>query len=238
MRTTKSVGALFTDNKHSIIFADNGLQSVLQVNATWLAGKLGKPVFDLFGFTITEYIEFLEQYVVDDRIAKTALDLQVGNGQVIPTVITGVVNTNAENDIMGIDYRVHATSTATAPINVNTMEDSIVQEILCFYFKRQLEGLYQIATEWGGRQLGNYLNRVINETAAYNTWDIVMDANNISISVHNVAQGAYLGLMTKAGSYMSTCIGSKLVQRQIVAVNKEVNPTTFDYIDQNWSKNI
>lgn len=231
------IGTLFTDEHHSIIFIDKALQAQLGLTQESVGRILGMPVHSLFGFTMAQYQNFLDQYIKSDAQQEINLDLIGQDGNPIPSTVMGVLNIDSQSNLMGVDYRIKPNSSFTAPI-VSTLSDPLVNEILRFYFKRQMEVLYETATMWAGKRVGTYLNKVVNDTSQLNGWGVEMDANKITLSDDIQSVDIYLGLLAKAAVYMSSLIGERLVHKQIDAVNDNTNAMTFDYIDRNWFRTL
>jgi len=231
-----SSGNIFTNEHHQIIFMDNVLQMFLGQTTGWVGKILGTPINELFGLTFSQYLELVNNYEVDGHINNISLDLIGEDGQGVSSLVTGVINRDDQNRQMGVDYHIEVISTSVAPVNVQPVSDTIIDEVVRFYFKRQMETLYETTVMWGGIRLGDYLNKIINETSQQNNWHIVMDAEKVKIAGGAISLDTYIGLMAKASAYISSLIGSKLVHREIEAVNDKANPTTFEHIDRDWYK--
>lgn len=229
-------GNIFTNEHHQIIYIDKTLQVLLGQTQDWIGKTLGTPVNDLFGLSLSRYQELLRNYQADGRFDNVSLELVAEDGQRISSLVTGVINRDEQNRQMGVDYHIEVIATSTAPLNVQAVSDTIIDEVVRFYFKRQMEALYETTVMWGGIRLGDYLNKIINETSQENNWHIVMTTEKISIEEGAISVDAYIGLMAKASAYISSLIGSQLVHREIEAVNDKTNATTFEHIDRDWYK--
>lgn len=234
----QKIGTLFTDEHHQIIFMDDVLQSELSITKETVGRILGTPVYNLFGFTLAEYQKFLEQYIRLDTSEEVNLDIITKDGNVIPSIVVGILNLDAHNNMMGVDYRIQPTSDFVVPLNVNKANDPLIDEMLQIYFKQQMERLYTTTVDWGGKRLGSYLNTIINETSQNNNWGIEMSESQVHLPASVQLIDVYLGLLVKASTYISSIIGAKLVHKQIEAVNEETNTLTFAHIDRYWFKNI
>ena len=126
----QKIGTLFTDEHHQIIFMDDVLQSELNVTKETVGRILGTPVYNLFGFTLAEYQKFLEQYIRLDTSEEVNLDIITKDGNVIPSIVVGILNLDAHNNMMGVDYRIQPASDFVVPLNVNKANDPLI-DVVC-----------------------------------------------------------------------------------------------------------
>jgi hypothetical protein len=231
-----TVGALFTDEFHNIIFMDHHLRQILNDQDDLLPELLGTPVHTIFGFSKKQYDEFLARYRVSNSIPPTPLDLYPQIGEHVPVVLQGTINLDDRQKFMGVDYQIESASKFVAPIHVGELSDPLIAEIMRMYCKNQLAGLFALAVEWGGAKSGQFLNRLVNETASQHGWQIQMQHEQVTIASQDVSEDEYYAILSKAAAYVAHLFGPKLVEKQIHVVNSHTNPKTFDYFDGNWFK--
>lgn len=227
-------GHLFTNTEHSIIYISSELQNILGGDSIWSAKVIGTPINELFKLDTKQYKNFVDKYILGEISQEVPLDIWMPENQRISTTISGNLQTNPQNKMMGIDYQIKKSSKFDAPVIIQEVDDELVLELKNFYLKRQLEGLYTFCIQWGGSQLGQYLNNVINQTAQDHGWGVEMFAEKVTLKNETLSADAHLALMIKAASYMSSTLGKTLVHKQINSVNEKTNENIFQYINRDW----
>lgn len=227
-------GHLFTNTEHSIIYVSDELPSLLGGDSIWLTKVIGTQIYDLFRLNLKQYKDFIDKYISSDLPQEIPIEIWMPENQRISTTISGNLQINPQNKLMGIDYQIKKSSKFNAPVIIQEVDDELVLELKNFYLKRQLEGLHAFCIQWGGSQLGQYLNNVINQTAQDYGWSVEMLAEKVTLKNETLSADAHLALMVKAASYMSSTLGKNLVHKQIKSVNEKTNENIFQYIKRDW----
>lgn len=232
---TQHSGVLFANANHHLIFLNKTLKQMLNLPDTPVSLFIGKPVHEILGMSVSEYESLATRIINLGRVDDLSVEIQSRSGEKLSVVAQGMINKDNNGKLVGIDYQFHMADagqiadTTIAPLSVD-----MAHEIVRFYFKRQMEGLYEVMMQWGGKQFGSLLNDVFNETARVQQWRISMADEKISDSDSLMRLDMYLGLLYKSASYVSKVLGTAVMQKQIKKVNDQTNPTTFDYIEKDW----
>jgi len=238
MATTR--GVVFADAQQRTIFVDTNLQKMLLISEAELGHFIGEPVHKLLGIAAETYNDITKQLQHSQQIDTESLELQDQEGNLLNVSVDFTVSRNIFGNLMGIDLIIYDIFQATAITedSVSVISSRIAEEVVRYYFKRQIEGLYEIMTHVGGKRLGQYLVTAINSTADQNGWDVEASDSTIHIRSDTLPFDAYQGLLFKAASYASTAIGRKIVSKRIAQIDKQANPKTFEYIQQNWFQQL
>jgi hypothetical protein len=236
MNMAPTRGVLFADAQQRTIFVDTNLQKMLFISETDLGYFIGEPVHKLLGITTEIYNDLTRRLQKAQQVDMENLELRDQDGNLLTVSVDCTANRDASGNLMGIDLTINNTLQATDTVDnsISVISSKMAEELVRYYFKRQLEGLYEIMTHVGGKRLGQYLVKSINTTADQNGWNLEMSDSTIHIRSERLSFDAYQGLLFKAASYASTAIGSKIVGKRIAQVDERANPKTFDYIQQDW----
>ena len=90
------------------------------------------------------------------------------------------------------------------------------------YFSSQLDAIRVLLVRLGGKNLGKTLERIINETAERNEWDVIVNESQINIDILPEETYTYNALLVKAITYASSVIGAAMVEKQMKAVNEQM----------------
>jgi hypothetical protein len=233
-------GVAFADAQHRTIFADTRLQKMLNIPEADLGQFIGEPVHMLLGITSEAYNELTQAIQQAQQFSKDDLNLQNQSGDSLKVSVEWSVNKDANGNIMGLDFTFYqaAQISVTSDDSESTLSSEMAEEVLRYYFKRQIEGLYKVMTQVGGARLWQYLETAINATAEKNRWDVIINGNSVIINTDKLPFDAYQGLLFKAASYASTAVGNRLVKKRIAEIDAQSNPKTFEYIQSNWFEKL
>jgi hypothetical protein len=235
MDTINKRGVVFADNQHRTIFADSGLQNLLLISKESLADLIGEPVHKLFGISSEIYKEIVKEPQKVQQSKIDSLELRDKSGNSVLVNLNYTVSKDAKGKLMGIDFTVYqAMNIPTANASVATIPDEMIEEVIRFYFKRQVESLHEVMTQIGGRGLWQYIETAINTTAAENDWAIVVNGKDIVLKTATLPLDAYRGLLFKAASYAVSAIGKNLVKKRFDKVDEQSNPIIFEHIPKDW----
>lgn len=231
-------GVLFSNEDHNIIFLNKTLQMMLDFPETSISTFVGEPAHSVLGLSSEAYHNLVQQIVTQGQLIDEPIELKKQNGESISTITAGVLNTDDKGKVISIDYTFQAVDEALLTNVSDSLSVDLVQEVVRFYFKRQLEGFYDIMTKIGGKKLGMLLNDVVNTTAQQQNWKVQMDGNTITDDANILRLDTYHGLLNKAASTVKKVVGKSVMQKQVNKVNKKSNPMTFDYIDEDWHEKL
>ncbi len=232
-------GLLFSNADHKIIFLDKTLQAMLNFPEQAVSHFIGEPAFKILGLSEEQYRGIAEKVVNSGSLDAIPLELTNQQGEKVQIVAKGVSNTDNKGELISIDY-IFTSEDATiiSRSAANSLPVDLAHEVVRFYFKRQLEGLYSTMKNWGGNKLGELFNRVINNTAQTHGWDVSMDRDKVSDSSDAMRFDVYHALLNQAAATVKKVLGEAALHKQIEKVDKKANPMTFDYIDRDWYKKL
>jgi hypothetical protein len=235
-----ATGVLFSNANHNVIFLNKTLQTMLKYPESAMSVLIGKPVHEILGISEEQYQQFARQVIAHGKVNELPVELQSHAGQTLTMLAEGITNKGVDGTFIGIDYSfreavgIQTTVSGTA----NAIPIELAHEVVRFYFKRQMEGLYQTMTNMGGNKLGNLLNEVVNTTAQRQQWNVSMTGNKITDDADSLTMDAYEGILYKAAAYVRKVLGETILTKQVEKVNQKTNPTTFDYIASDWHKKL
>lgn len=233
-------GVMFTSSSHRVIFMNETLQKMLKYPETELSALIGKPAFEILGLTNETYQQIIEQIISKKKVDKQALELYTQSGEAVNILIQGEANTDVSGGFAGFDYMFYATDVQVESVGADVEETNqdMIQEVIRYYFKRQLEGLDELMMLWGGQKFSLYLNNVVNKTAKQHGWTITMEGNKITVNPTMTHMEAYHGLLYKAAAYVMEVLGDTVVHKQVEHINDKTNLSTFDHIERDWVKHL
>jgi PAS domain-containing protein len=234
-------GAMFTSSSHRVIFINETLQKMLKYPDTALSTMIGKPAFEILGLAHETYQQIIEQIGIEGKVNEQPLELYTQSGDILSVLLHGEANTDVGGGFAGIDYMFHPTEEQVVSSETEVDEvvpDNMIQEVMRYYFKRQLEGLDELMILWGGEKFSLYLHHVVNNTAQQHGWAVAMENNKIIVDTEMTLVEAYHGLLYKAAAYVKEALGDGIVHKQVEHINDKTNPSTFDYIERDWLKRL
>lgn len=235
----RSNGLLFSNADHKVIFLNKTLQVMLNYPEKAVSHFIGEPAHKILGISHEQYKIIAKQVLSSGNLDSIALELTNQTGEKVQITARGVSNKDNKGELISIDYTFVSEDIVQISASPRTaLSVDLVHEVVRFYFKRQLEGLYSAMKNWGGNRLAELFNNIINGTAKTHNWDLSMDGEKIIDNSDTMRFDSYYALLVTAAATVKKVLGDTVMCKQVEKVNKKANPMTFDYIDQDWYKKI
>ena len=235
MDTTNNQGVVFADHQHRTIFADNGLQKMLSIPKGRLEEFIGEPVHKLFGISSQTYNEIIKE----SQPKLDNIELHDKSGKSVLVNLDYTVSKDAQDKLMGIDFTVRQSlGHVESDEALASIPDEMLEEVIRFYFKRQIESLFEVMSQIGGYGLWQYIEDAINESADKNGWAIAINGQDINIKTVSLPIDAYQGLLFKAATYSAKAIGKHLVKKVVDKVDQQSNSIVFEHIAKDWFEQL
>lgn len=232
-------GLLFSNANHRVIFINKTLQAMLNFPEKAASHFIGEPAHKILGISEAQYKIIARQVLNAGNLNSIPLELTNQLGEKVQITARGVSHKDNKGELISIDYTFidPDLSDVSSPPGTD-LSVYLVHEVVRFYFKRQLEGLYSAMKNWGGNRLAELFNNIINGTAKTHNWDLSMDGDKITDNSDTMRFDSYYALLVTAAATVKKVLGDTVMSKQVETVNKKTNPMTFDYIDQDWYKKI
>jgi hypothetical protein len=233
-------GILFSNAKHQVIFLNKTLQMMLNYPESAITFFVGKPVHEILGIREDQYQTIAKQIIEQGQVENLPIELSDQSNQKLRVIAKGTLNKDNKGEMIGIDYTFYEELEGSNKVvgKASSIPSELAHEVVRFYFKRQLEGMYQVTTNIGGRKLGDLLNEVINTTAQQQQWNITMQGDKITDDPTSLTIESYEGLLFKVASYVSKVLGQSIMIKQVEKVNAKTNPMTFEFVAAHWYKQL
>lgn len=226
---------LMTNMLGRVIFVDNQCLRILKRKQSDARNIIGKPIHEVLGSnekTLTHLIEDVGNYGKVDDIH---IEIKDSEGNVRTATFSAVATRDDDGKYVGADI---ALEVITEIGEMNTEEMSSVRKpadtqeenLLEDYFKSQIESLYKLMLNWGGRRVSHNLEDIINETGQRNVWSVSMRDGVVTVQLDRSDIDVYQALLARAMSYASSIIGKKLVLKEMEQVNKKTDPAILEFI--------
>jgi len=108
-------------------------------------------------------------------------------------------------------------------------------QILKTYFLEQINLLYSLVQQFSGGKMADTLLMHLQQVARRNNWQFSYDGHNITIPEEyqgQVMAGLFAGLLLEAKNFVADRTSLKMVEQEMVNLDKSLGQDTLRYVDQ------
>lgn len=230
-------GLMMTNMLGQVIFIDGNGLKLLKRHHHEARTIIGKGLAEVLGVAAEEVQHFIQEVNKSGRVDQLPLQVKDAHGATINVHCTGVATYDDKKQLVGIDVTLHPVASAGQMllIDFETMEehlDSTEESAIETYFRSQMRTLRELLVQWGGRRVGENLEAIINETAQRNVWAVTMRGGDLSLHLRRTDVDVYRALSAKAIAYAYSVIGQKIVDRELEANDKRVDPRILAFVKE------
>jgi serine/threonine protein kinase len=227
---------LMTNVLGHVIFVDNQCLNLLKRHQHEARNIMGKPIHEVLGASTPLTKQLMDAIRAKGQVDSIELEITDSRGHLQPVICSGLATLDDRDEFVGADITLlplpkapdapPSSKFATAQPFINTQESSYLQA----YFISQIEALYQLAANWGGKRVANHFESIINETGRRNVWTVHMEKGKIEVELKQSDIDMYKALLARGLGYAAHILGKKQVIKEMEYVNKNTPPYVLSFV--------
>jgi len=225
---------LFTNMLGQIIFVDHHFLKMTKRSSAEVRNIVGKPLNDILGIPSDAVKQLMLDIAEAGHVDEQPLSMQLVDGTRLPVFCSGVATYDTDGAFVGADLTLRCPA-STANIDSDTLTEVLAtkdETVLQMYFTSQIEMLYGLLIQIGGKRLGHHLETIINETAQRNVWPVSMQDGQIRIDLKITQADVFSALLSKAATFASKVLGPSMVKRKMQAVDKSMDGRARELVSE------
>lgn len=227
LEDTKRDALIMTNMVGQVIFVDNPCLRLLKRHHSEARSIIGRQLSDVLRIDRADADKLIEMVKDGGSVQNYSLTITDAYNVPLPIQCTATATRDEAGTFVGVDLTLRSAMPVTRQEDFDTdtqILDSKESELLLTYFSAHMENLRVVIVQLGGQRLGNYMDKLINETAERNVWPIKMQNGRISVDASRPDADAYRALLAKAVAYAVSLIGKKMVLRGVERVESRLDP--------------
>ena len=219
---------LFTNSAGLAVFADRPFMTLLSYPETFAV--VGKPLYQVLGIEQVLAQQLFDQLRKAARLEERLLEVRNANGLPLRLVCSGVASVDAAGKFLGADFRLRPASVFAEEADATIVRVSIDQDpeidnmFLQLYFTTRVKALYVMLGRLIGPQVNDRLDRLINDTAKKNNWNVKILGGLFTADVATTPVQVYKTLLKDTQTYAENLIGQRMVARGLAGVQSQLHP--------------
>jgi serine/threonine protein kinase len=233
---TPQPGLLMTNMLGHVIFVDNQCLNILKRHHNEARTIVGKPLHEVLGIEQQLAKQLIQTISTQGQIELVELEIKNSRDSEVQVACSALATLDDKGDFVGADISLlplpkvsdapSSSKFSTAQPAINTQESTYLQD----YFISQLEALYQLSANWGGKKIANHFENLINEAGQRNVWPISMEKGQIAVELKSTDVDMYKALLARGMDYTAHILGTKQVVKEMEYVNKNTDPNILVFV--------
>ncbi len=225
---------LFTNMVGQVIFVDHQFLKMTKRSAGDVRNVVGKPLHEIVGLDRETVDQLMQDLARAGHVDARPLRLQDTSGATLSVYCSGVATYDSDGSFVGADLTLRQASETPDYETISLQEVLATQEesVLKMYFSSQIQTLYNLLAQTGGKRLAGQLEKIVNETAQRNVWPVSMRLGQVKVDLKVTQADVYKALLSKATAFASGVLGPGLVKRKMQAVDKSMDAKALQLISE------
>lgn len=219
-------GLVFTNVMGHVVYVNSAFLRMVMRSEGEARTIAGKPLFEVLGIEKETSDEMIDDAARIGNIHGKKMNLKDANGENLSVSTSAMATYDDKGELVGIDFSLQLLSgTGSLDFESEPLEDDFStgeKSYIEFYFGSQLDALRALLVKVGGPRLGNTLERIINETAERNNWELTYESGKVKNQLQSTETYVYNALLVKAMTYAISVIGVDIVKKQVNAVDEQL----------------
>lgn len=227
-------GMLMTNMLGQVIFLDHPCLRILKRHHNEARAIIGRSLDEVLGIAPAQAEQIIGAISRTGHIEPQRIEIHDALGGTLAVFCQGVATRDDKGAFVGADISLQPVQDVviTEPDSGVRPLDTREEGYLQTYFIRQIGALRASLVQWGGKRLGDNLDRIINETAQRNVWPVSVRDGLISSDLKQNDGDIYRALLAKAIAYAVGLVGKKVVIKAMQGVDKQLEPGMAEYISR------
>ncbi|HLY26383.1 MAG TPA: hypothetical protein VKQ72_08595 [Aggregatilineales bacterium] len=240
--TQSNAALLFTNNAGVTVFADRLFLNLF--NYSQSAAVIGKPLAKVLGIEERLARQLIDELRKAAQIEDRVLDARSAVGSALRLSCSGIASVDAAGRFIGADFRlreveaisqetlINSPASFTLPVLPSEGNPEVDKMFLQLYFTTYTKALYVLLARLVGPQVQERLDKLINEVAKRNHWQVQMSGGLFTGDVNQTPVEAYTTILHEAQGYAENMIGKPMVVREVAASEAQLHPGVLSLASQ------
>lgn len=227
---------LMTNMLGQVIFVDNTCLKLLKRHHAEARTIIGKPLHEVLGLDRKVADQIIKDVSKGTRVMEQPITIIDSQRNSLSVLCTAAATQDDKGTFVGADISLQVLRESAEEFaefkTISERLDTIEESFLQTYFTAQLEAIRHLLLQMAGKRVAANLEKIINETSQRNVWPVSMHDGQIDVQLRSTDSDIYRALLAKAVTYAASVMGSKLVAKEMTAVDNKMDARVLGLIKQ------
>ncbi len=229
---------MMTNMLGQVIFLDHPCLKLLKRSQNEARTIIGKPLHEVLGVPSKTTDQIIKDVSKNGRVEIQPLDIKDTRGKTIPVACSVLATYDDKRAFVGMDITLRpiaATPDVQLVIEYPSTEqhlDSKEESYIQTYFVEQIQALYNLLLQLGGKRVAKNLENIVNETAQRNVWPVTIQDGKAQVQLKSTDVDIYRALLAKAITYAASVVGERIVNREMHKVDDRMDARIIQFVKE------